>query len=446
MDRGAETREPACDESPIAAITCIGEMWAMDWTIQGVTELGCWIGHFPHRWPTGHDAEDCIDAHLACNISHLVWDLGRSVLTYHSDLPGATCKGFLSEDLAGGAQARAVAAMYRRRCQLRAALQYGRERGCTIYGRLCMNRHYSPGTRHRSQFAQNHPQFLEVHRDGTLDLTRLCYAVPEYRRERVEILAEAARIGCEGLCLDFCRQPPAVRYHPSLVNPWREETGGDPRELTLSGQREEFLAWCAFRARSVTELLVELKAELDPIRERYEREIPVQVRIPNDGLEANLICGFAVEQWCAAGLVDEIALSELRWIEEYRQWDDEPYLALGRAHGIPVYAGNNCLPVQRGGWSGECNPRGVNPWLMAKRALAAHERGAAGVCVYQTDLGVQWPGLMEALATFADSRRLRAFVEDPEVQARYPVTDENRTFGIDNHSSLPGRFISADEL
>ena len=71
----------------------------MDWSIQGVIELNCWIGHFPHRWPTGHDAEDCIDGHIACNIRGLVWDLGRSVLTYHSDLPGATCAGFQDESL-----------------------------------------------------------------------------------------------------------------------------------------------------------------------------------------------------------------------------------------------------------------------------------------------------------------------------------------------------------
>jgi hypothetical protein len=421
-------------------------MLTMDWTIQGVIELGCWIGHFPWRWPTGHDAEDCIDAHIDCNIRHLVWELGRSVLAYHSDLPGATCKGFLDEALISGAQARAVAQIYRERCQLRAALQYGRERDCTVYGRLSMNRHYAPGTPHRGQFAQNHPQFLAVHRDGTLDVTRMTFAAPEYRQERVDILVEAAEIGCEGLCLDFCRQPPAVRYHPTFVNTWREEAGVDPRELTLSAGRDDFLAWAEFRAAAVTEMLVALKAELDPLRDRYQRSIPVQVRIPNDGLEPNLICGFAVEEWARRGLIDEIALSELRWIEEYQQWDNEPYLALGREHDIPVYAPNNCLPVQRGGWSGQCNPRGVNPWVMGRRALDAHEAGAAGVCVYQSDLGVQWPGQMEALATFADPDRLRAYVQDPEVRERYPVTDENRNFGIDNHSSLPGTFISADEL
>ena len=63
------------------------------WTVWGIAELACWIQHFPHRMPTGRDAEDCLDAHTACGIRHVVWNLGRSVLAYHSDLPEATCAG-----------------------------------------------------------------------------------------------------------------------------------------------------------------------------------------------------------------------------------------------------------------------------------------------------------------------------------------------------------------
>lgn len=418
----------------------------MAWTIWGVAELGCWIGHFPGRWPTGRDTEECLEAHLACNIRHVAWDLGRSVLTYHSDLPGATCAGFMEEAPDAGAQRRAVNRIYRERCQLRAALTCAREREAVIYGRLCMNRHYHPGTRHRSRFADLHPTYLEVGRDGAVDVTRLSYGVPEYRQERVEILLEAASLGCAGLCLDFCRQPPHAAYHPSLLNPYRRETGVDPRALTLSADREAFLDWCRRRAEGVTQMLRELKQALDPLRARYDRAIAVQVRIPNDGPEGNLVAGMDVNTWCEEGLVDEIALSELHWLREYRDWDDRPYIELGRAHGIPVFSGNNCLPMQALGWSGECNPRGVNPLQAARRALAALDAGAAGVCVYQSDTGVQWEGMDEALACFADPERLRALVADPDSRARWPVTPENEDFGIDNHSRPLDRLGTADDL
>jgi len=41
------------------------------WNVQGVTELGSWILHRPGIWPSGHDAEDLIDAHLACGITNI---------------------------------------------------------------------------------------------------------------------------------------------------------------------------------------------------------------------------------------------------------------------------------------------------------------------------------------------------------------------------------------
>jgi hypothetical protein len=396
-------------------------------------ELSCWIGHFRDAWPTGRDAEDCIDAHINCGIRHLVWELGRSVLTYHSDLPDATCCGLRRGPEEKTAQARAIEAMYRDRCQLRVPLGYAGHRGLTVYGRLCMNRHYCPGTPHRSDFAQNHPQWCEIGKNGWLDPSRLCYAIPEYRGERTAILCEAARIGCDGLCLDFCRQPPAVRYHPAFVGPYRQKTGRDACKLSLA-DREPYLDWCRFRAESVTQLLRELRDALDPFRQRYGRSVPVQARIPNDGFEANLIAGLDVVRWCEEGLIAELALSEIHWLEEYRDWSDVPYIELGRRTGVAVYAGSNCLPVQGREWSCEVNPRGVDPWVLAQRALRSLEAGAQGISLYQSDTGVRWPGMPDALRAMTSPASFRAFVHDPEIAARHPVTDENRSFGIDNHS------------
>ncbi len=404
------------------------------WTVQGVSELGCWLGHFPSSWPTGRDAEDCLDAHLDCGISHVIWDLGRSIVNHHSDLPGVTR---VWENRAGAeltAQQRAVMQIFEERCQLRAAINHGRQRGAVIYGRLCMNRHYSPVSIHRSQFAQDHPQWCEIGRDGWLDVSRLCYAIPEYRQERVAILREAVEIGCEGLCLDFCRQPPAVRYHPALVEGFREETGIDPRRLSATDDREGFLAWCQYRADSVTALLVELRDALDPIRQRHGRRIPVQVRIPNDGFEANLMAGFDVTHWCQETLIDEMALSELRWLNIPGQWDDAPYIELGGQSGVAVYASSSCLPVQEAGWSGQVNPAGVNPLVLARRTLRSMEAGAQGISFYQSDTAVQWPGVKEILPALSSEETLRQMVADPEMARRWPVTPENQDFGIDNHS------------
>jgi len=402
--------------------------------------------------PTGHDAEDCVDAHVRCGIRHIAWELGRSVLRYHSDLPGATDARSLGDLSTFGVQDEAIHVMYRDRCQLRAALNHAERNDVVIYGRLCMNRHYRPGGRARSEFARNHPEWCEVRKDGWLDPTRLCYAIPEYRQERIEILCEAARIGCDGLFLDFCRQPPLLRYHPALVRAYHERTGRHAHQLSLA-DKEPFLDWCQFRSDCITQMLKDLKVALDELRTRYDRSIPVQVRVPNDGFEANLIAGLDVKTWCEAKLIDELALSELRWLVEYQAWSDKPYIQLGATCGIPVFASSNALPMQPApdvgmpGWGGEVNPRGVNPWVLATRALRSLEDGAHGLCLYQTDVATRWGDLPEAVRTFSDETSLRAFIEDPANVKKYPVTPENQDYGIDNHSRRPpvSRFWAAED-
>lgn len=409
------------------------------WTVWGVAELGCWLGHFPDREPTGHDAEDCLDAHIRCGITHIVWNLGRSVLAYHSALPDATCYGTQPNLERAGLDERTQRAMrmFRERCQLRAALDYGRRSDLTIVGRLCMNRHYGAASLHCSEFARTHPEWLEIGKDGETDGTRLCYAIPEVRRERVAILREAAQLGCDGLCLDFCRQPPMARYHPALTESFRECTGIDPLKLRLSA-RDEFLQWCRHRADAVTAFLAELREALESVRAERGERVPVRVRIPNDGFEANLIAGLDVQTWAERGLIDGISLSELRWLDEYTEWDDAPYIRLGRGYSLPVFASSSCLPVQASGWSGKVNPAGVNALVLARRALRSLEAGAYGISLYQSDTGVQWPGLREALPAFGDEAALRRFVDDPEMARQWPLTDASREFGIDNHSKIEG--------
>jgi len=419
------------------------------WTVWGVAEISCWLGHFADAMPTGHDAEDCLDAHAECGITHVAWALGRSVVRYHSALQDVTSAGRDTplDGLEG--QARAIEAMFGERCQLRAALTHAAKHGMTIYGRLCMNRHYRPGTIARSNFADSHPEWCEVQKDAQPDPTRLCYAVPQYRSERVAILREAAEIGCHGLCLDFCRQPPIVRYHSAFVDPYREGTGKDPRQLSLA-DGDAFLGWCQHRADAVTQFLRELKDALDSLRAETGRSIPVQVRIPNDGFEANLIAGLDVVTWCGEGLIDELALSELRWLAECSDWDDRPYIHMGREAGIPVYASSSCLPKQPGGWGGRVNPAGVNPLVLARRALRSLEEGAQGISLYQSDTGVRWPGMPQVLSALGDETTLTKVVGDARLTAQYPITPNNAEFGIDNHSRSPSelRFradVGADE-
>ncbi|MGI6082030.1 MAG: hypothetical protein ACOYEP_04075 [Limnochordia bacterium] len=411
------------------------------WTVWGTAELCCWIGHFPYAMPTGNDAAECLEAHLKAGIRHVVWALGRGVVEFHSSSPDVTVRGFNSHDEPLTVQQRAVNRMFREKCQLRAALSYADEHGITLYGRLTMNRHYSPGSIHRSRFATLNPQWCEIRKDGWLDPSRLSYAVPQYREERLNITMEAVRIGCHGIQLDFCRQPPIARYHPTYVNVFEKERGVDPRRLGLE-DGELFLEWCRFRAASITQFVRRLKDELNAYELWFDRRVPLQVRVPNDGFVSNLIAGLDVVGWVEEGLVDELALSELQWLAEFNDFSDVPYVELGGKHGIPVFASSNCLPVQQDGWSGQVNPKGVNPLVLARRALQSAKDGAQGIALYQSDTGVRWPDLAPFLPSFHDPDGLARLIEDLEADERYAVTEENARYGIDNHSR-PGAFFAS---
>ena len=64
-----------------------------------------------------------------------------------------------------------------------------------------------------------------------------------------------------------------------------------------------------------------------------------------------------------------------------------PLLAVGQYLGQPSRKSDNVLA-------------GANPLVLARRVLAAHQAGLAGVVFYQSDTGVQLPGFRRLLPRF----------------------------------------------
>ena len=63
----------------------------------------------------------------------------------------------------------------------------------------------------------DNPHLREKTKDGKTTSGKMCYALDEVRKERLDILLESQRIGVDALVLDFCRQVPMLLYHESLV-------------------------------------------------------------------------------------------------------------------------------------------------------------------------------------------------------------------------------------
>ena len=73
---------------------------------------------------------------------------------------------------------------------------------------------------------------------GAADTQKLYYVFEEVQRERMDVLLEIQRIGVDALVLDWCRQILILKYHPSLVEPYMQERGFDPRENDSSDPQE----------------------------------------------------------------------------------------------------------------------------------------------------------------------------------------------------------------
>ena len=393
-------------------------------TVWGIAELWQWL--YEKQQTSGHDSADCLQAHLDHGIRHVMWALGRSTLDYHSALPASTM--YVGDTRP---ETKVIGDSFRQECSLRAALAFAEKNDMVIYGRLGMNRHYgdSLGGALRSKYIAAHPEWMERHRGGQVDGTKVSFAIPEYRAERIAVLMEVAQIGAHGLCLDFCRQPPVARYHPHLLDAWLKAGHADPRQMRSGSP--EFLEWARHRASFVNLFMRDFHAQLRELEQKTKRKVPVMVRIPEATLDVNLMEGLDLRTWLKEGWADEIALDPL-WIWDFDYPDTaKPYLELARAHNVKLYGGANTTA----GKGMKANAR-----AFLERINQNYDDGVDGIALFQTDTSILNAQLKAILGPLL--RRLGDAGAVAELLAaarkQQPQLSENeRWFGLDNHSLLP---------
>ena len=266
--------------------------------VLGISEWMCYYANYDKPCPGPKALDECVELHLRAGCDHLVWNLGRSVVDYWSELPHITrmCE---NGDQVGGASWGFVHKVMDEVCPLRHALALCHGHGAQLWGRLGMNRHYGRADwiGATSRFALDNPAFREVTKPGNEDASRLCYALAEVRRERIDILLECQRIGVDGLVLDFCRQMPMLLYHPALVEPFMAEMGVDPREID-SDDFEQYRAWFQYRADVLTGFMTELRRAVRAQEGKLGRRCPIVARVPDNVRWLMLAYGLDSERWC----------------------------------------------------------------------------------------------------------------------------------------------------
>lgn len=393
-------------------------------TVWGIAELWQWL--YEKQQTSGHDSADCLQAHLDHGIRHVMWALGRSTLDYQSALPTSTMYAGDTRP-----ETKVIDDSFRQECSLRAALAFAEKHDMVIYGRLGMNRHYGDtlGGGLRSKYIAAHPEWMERHRGGQVDGTKVSFAIPEYRAERIAVLLEVAQIGAHGLCLDFCRQPPIARYHPQILDPWLEAGRDDPRQMRVGSP--EFLAWAQHRADFVNLFMRDLRAQLGNLEQQTKRKVLVMVRIPEATLDLNLMEGLDLRTWLKEGWVDEIALDPL-WIWDFNYPDSaRPYVELARAHGAKIHGGANTTA----GKGMKANAR-----AFLERISRNYDEGVDGIALFQTDaalLNSQLKGMLGLLLPRLGDAEVVGELHAAARKMQPQLSEAERFFGLDNHSLLP---------
>jgi hypothetical protein len=372
---------------------------------------------------------DCIDAHLAVGMNNIVWSCGRSVVSYRSDLPRATLQSTPELKL-----------VLDKLCPLRTALDYGKQHGVTILGRLAMNRHYGSGWNGvSSRFAQDHPEYMERSKLGRRVTHRLCYALDEVQDERIEILLEIQRIGVDALVLDFARQMPVLLYHDALVEPFIEQSGCDPR-MIKSTDPEDYALWFGFRAHVLTRFMRRLRDRQLTQERELGRACPVIARVPDSAPWLMIAYGLDIERWYAENLIDGVMFAPFpRTVEDLSLY---PEYHIERAHRHDKYAiaGLGSLNLMRPVHKG--NTLHNTGFFHPKPAYAKVDRrnraGADAVSIYQTETLSRLEYLKELLRDCGDPALVcdkAEDLEDPDVETLFANNSSEWSIGLDWHST-----------
>jgi hypothetical protein len=308
--------------------------------------------------------DECVEAHRKTGLDGIVWNAGRATILYHSDLPHTTRQyelGFVPKPQRVSCQY--VRDVIKQCCPLRRAVRLGHASDMPILGRLSRNWFYGQPVNidSTSRFYQEHPDWIETGRLGKPIVHKMCYAIPGVQQERLDILLEIQRIGVDALVLDFCRQMPILAYHKSLVEPFIEKHGHDPRKIR-SAEPDDYAEWFRYRAAVLTGFMKRLRVELRRQESELKRRCPVIARVPDYTAWLMIACGLDVATWFAEDLIDATMLSPFPRIKDDLRGYPEEHVRLAEAHG------KLCL--------GAVCPKGLQ--LKGQRPLSA-EQAAANV-------------------------------------------------------------------
>jgi hypothetical protein len=412
----------------------------------GISE---WQNHYRGDEPnigTPAIIDQCVEAHRNAGLHGIVWNAGRATVLYHSDLPHTTRQfelGFVPKPQRVSCQY--VRDVLKQCCPLRRAIRLGHASGMPILGRLSMNRFYGTprNVDSTSRFYQRHPDWVETGRLGQRILHKMCYAIPGVQQERMDILLEIQRIGVDALLLDFCRQMPILAYHRSVVDPFIERHGQDPRKIR-SARPDDYAKWFRYRAGILTGFMRRLRAAVRRQEAELKRPCPIVIRVPDYTAWLMVACGLDVETWFADDLIDATMLSPFPRIkDDLKSYPDE-HVRLAERHGKLCLGGVGSKGLQHKGQRPlHAEEAATNVKFAYRVAALQHGAGVHGMSLYQSESLCRKPYLSDLVRNLGNRDWLeRAVAGVPETTP----DDFEFLIGKDWHSTAGSEGLDVSEF
>ncbi|CAN5451043.1 hypothetical protein BH09VER1_BH09VER1_36030 [soil metagenome] len=227
-----------------------------------------------------------------------------------------------------------------------------------------------------SRFAMAHKEWRCVDRDGTPTLF-MSYAVPEVRKQIVDILRETLEFQPDGVGLLFHRGLPLVLWEEPFVKAYQAKYGKDPHSVP-----EEDPTIGEMRGEILTSLIKEIRAMLDETAKSQGRTTPYKISLATFSTEAdNKKFGIEVEQWIKDKLVDgDIAPCYFADHTSFAAADLSYYKRITQGTGVGLY------PMYRA-----YKPGKPNEFL--KKQLDAYKAGATGIGIWDPAESYTWAGI-----------------------------------------------------
>lgn len=229
-----------------------------------------------------------------------------------------------------------------------------------------------------SKFYYAHPEWRCYDKDGTPTFF-MSYAVPEVRRQLIEVFRETLELQPEGVGFVFNRGMPLMLWEDAFCERFKKMHHADAKTVEDEDPRIH-----ATRAAIMTDFMLEVRALLDETAKKQGRTERYKISLGTFAKEPdNVRWGLDLPNWIQKGLVDDIATAWFAYHTSFTktpgQIDMEYYRRITKGTNTKVY------PMVIAWKTGK-------PKELCQKAAAYLVNGDAGVSIWDPQVMKGWPG------------------------------------------------------